>query len=155
MNRPGPTWRIATRRGFGIRASSGFLSCCSSTSDGRLPVVSERGREDVAHLPVRVPTLLTLTCDLTNSQSRRNSSQESLSRRFYFYHPAPRSLALLPPPFMRKRLASCRGSGRADALIRCSPRCVTKVRSMFYVRLSLFFLPRPDFEDLFDDDDIQ
>lgn len=54
------------------------------------------GREDVAHLRLRVPTLLALTCDLTNSQSRRNSSRGTLSWRFYFYHPAP--LPPLPPP---------------------------------------------------------
>lgn len=47
------------------------------------------GCEDVAHLPVRVPTLLALTCDLTNSQSCRSSFQETLSWCFYFYHPAP------------------------------------------------------------------
>lgn len=115
------------------------LRVCHGPTSDRPTTWCERGREDVAHLPLRVPTLLALTCDLTNSQSCRNSSRGTLSWRFYFYHPEPRSLP--PPPstpssFMRKRLAlqKHRTCGRADW---CSWRCVTECTHCFF--LCLFF----------------
>lgn len=76
-----------------VRATSEFCF----TSAGR-PAASEEEGEDVAHLPLRVPTLLVLTSDPTNSQSRRKSLPGDPQPALLLLSPSSTAAATDTPP---------------------------------------------------------
>lgn len=102
--------------------------------------------EDVAHIPMHVHAVPLLTCDLTNCQSHRKSARQTHQPVLLLLSPC--TLVTLQPvtqlyekmPVLQKHLKD-----GLCVFVLLEPRS----------NICVFCFPSPDFEDLFDDDDIQ
>lgn len=104
--------------------------------------------EDVAHIRMHVHAVLLLTCDLTNCQRHRKSTrQDSSASAFTFITLRPSN-----PPACNAALweNACPAETFERWTVRLCPALMWPQSN-----ICVFCSPSPDFEDLFDDDDIQ